>query len=187
MTAPTRKISPERRQRILEAGRYLILRQGLRATTMEAVAREAGVAKPTLYAYFPDKEAVFGAIVEDLIAEIGRGIDAALNGSGDVVARVGNAIAAKYRIIARVLEGSPHADELYGEHERSSASQFRAVEQQVEAAIAGELEAAGVVRPRPLAQLLLAGAYGIGRKATSAAEIGPAVRLLTERLVRPEL
>ena len=44
-----------------------------------------------------------------------------------------------------------------------------------------------MARPRPLAQLLLAGAYGIGRKAQSAAEIGPAIRLLTERLLRPEL
>jgi AcrR family transcriptional regulator len=172
---------------MLEAARYLILRQGLRATTMEAVAREAGVAKPTLYAYFPDKDAVFAGIVDDLIAEVGRGFDTALGGEGDVVVRIGNAIAAKYKTVARVLEGSPHGDELYGEHERSAAPQFRAIERKVETDITEALRAAGVERARPLAQLLLAGAYGIGRKATSAAEIGPAIRLLTERLVRPEL
>ena len=187
MAEASRKISPERRQRILEAGRYLILRQGLKATTMEAVAREARVAKPTLYAYFPDKDAVFGAIVEELMGEVAHGFDAALRGEGDVVVRIGNAIAAKYKVIARTLEGSPHGDELYGEHERSAVPQFRAIEQKVEADITEALRQAGVERPRPLAQLLLAGAYGIGRKATSAVEIGPAVRLLTERLVRPEL
>jgi hypothetical protein len=49
------------------------------------------------------------------------------------------------------------------------------------------LAAAGIERRRQLTQLLLAGAYGIGRKATSPAEIGPAIRLLTERLLRPEV
>jgi hypothetical protein len=61
------------------------------------------------------------------------------------------------------------------------------VEQQVEAAITEVLAAAGADRPRQLTQLLLASAYGVGRKATSPAEIGPAIRLLTERLLRPEL
>lgn len=153
---------------------------------MEAIAREAGVAKPTLYAYFPEKDAVFQAIVDELVADALAGFDAGLTGEGDVVQRVGAALAAKYRTIARLLQGSPHADELYGEHERSAAPQFRAVEQRVESAVIAELRTAGIERARPLTQLLLAGAYGIGRKATNAAEIGPAIRLLTERLLRPE-
>ena len=187
MIEASRKMSPERRQKILEAARYLVLRQGLKATTMEAIAREAQVAKPTLYGYFPDKEAVFQGIVEELVEALLGGFDAALRGEGDVVVRIGNALAAKYKAIARLLEGSAHADELYGEHERSAAPQFRAVEQRVEAAISNELAKAGMERPRQMTQLLLAGAYGIGRKAHSAAEIGPAIRLLTERLLRPEL
>lgn len=184
---PARKISPERRQRILDAARYLILRHGLRTTTMEAIAREAGVAKPTLYVYFPDKGAVFRAIVDELTADLLGAFDAALGGEGDTVDRIGAALAAKYKTVARLLEGSPHADELYGEHEGSGAAQFRAVEHKVEAAVTQALAEAGVARPRPLAQLLLAGAYGIGRRATTVAEIGPAIRLLTERLLRPEV
>ncbi len=187
MSETVRNLSPERRRRILDAARHLVLRQGLRATSMEAIAREAGVAKPTLYGYFPDKDAVFRGIVDELTIAVLHGFDAALNGEGDAVVRVGNALAAKYKTIARLLEGSPHADELYGEHERSAAPQFRAIEQKVETAIASELADAGVARPRQLTQLLLAGAYGIGRKATNAAEVGPAIRLLTERLLRPEL
>jgi AcrR family transcriptional regulator len=154
---------------------------------MEAIAREAGVAKPTLYSYFPDKETVFQTIVGELLADVRSGFDAALGGDGDVVQRIGNALAAKYKTIARLLEGSPHAEELYGEHDRSLAPQLKVVEQRIEAAITGALADAGVERARPLTQLLLAGAYGIGRKASTAAEIGPAIRLLTERLLRPEL
>jgi AcrR family transcriptional regulator len=153
---------------------------------MEAVAKEAGIAKPTLYSYFPDKDAVFGGIVEELLAEIGAGFEAGLFGSGDVVTRIGAGLSAKYKAIARLLEGSPHAEELYGEHERSAAL-FRATEDRIEAMVADELGKAGVARPRQLTPLLLAGAYGVGRKATSVAEIGPAIRLLSERLLRPEL
>jgi AcrR family transcriptional regulator len=187
LTEDTRKIAPERRQRILEAARYLVLRQGLRATTMEAIAREARVAKPTLYSYFPDKEAVFQGIVEELMAAVLKGVDAALHGEGDAVTRVGAALAAKYKTIARLLDGSPHAEELYGEHERAAAPVFRGLELKVEAAIAQVLAEAGMDRPRQLTQLLLGSAYGVGRKATSPAEIGPAIRLIAERLLRPEL
>ena len=187
MNVISRRLSPERRARIVDAARHLILRQGLRATTMEAIAREARIAKPTLYGYFADKEAVFATIIQALVDDIRAAVDSALSGEGDVVARVGGALAAKYKVVAKLLDGSPHADELYSEHGRSTAAQFAAVEQQIEAAITGALQQAGVARPRPLAQLLLASAYGIGSKAATPAEIGPAIRLLVERLVRPEL
>ena len=187
MNVISRRLSPERRARIVDAARHLILRQGLRATTMEAIAREARIAKPTLYGYFADKEAVFATIIQALVDDIRAAVDSAVSGEGDVVARVGGALAAKYKVVTKLLDGSPHADELYSEHGRSAAAQFAAVEQQIEAAITGALQQGGVARPRPLAQLLLASAYGIGSKAATPAEIGPAVRLLAERLVRPEL
>jgi AcrR family transcriptional regulator len=188
MADTQRRLSPERRERILDSARRLILRQGLRATTMEAVARDARIAKPTLYAYFADKEAVFSAIVAALAGDLHAAVGAALAGEGDVVMRVGAALAAKYKVIGKLLEGSPHADELYSEHERTgAAAAFREIDQAIEKAIATELSRAGIDRPRQLTQLLLASAYGIGRKATVPAEIGPAIRLVVERLLRPEL
>ena len=154
---------------------------------MEAIAREAKIAKPTLYSYFSDKEAVFAAIIQALVDDILAAFDRALHGDGDAVARIGAALAAKYRVIGKLLKGLPHADELYSEHDRTAAAQFVAVDRQVEEAITATLREAGVTRPNALAQLLLASAYGIGRKATVPAEAGPAIRLLVERLVRPEL
>ena len=54
------------REEILEAAREVLLRKGVAATTLEAVAREVGVTKPALYYYFPSKDAllfelIFGA------------------------------------------------------------------------------------------------------------------------------
>jgi AcrR family transcriptional regulator len=186
MTDPTRKPS-RRRQRILEAARYFALRQGLKATSMELIAREADVAKATLYAYFPHKEAVTDALVEALCAEVTRGIAAALEGEGDVAARVGAALNAKHKTMTRWFGDSPHASELLGPKAGSAAPRFGVVEATLEAAIAEVLHKAGAARPRPLAQLLMAAADGIRRHATNLSEIGPAIRLLTERLLRPEL
>ena len=176
-----------RRQAILEAAATLFLKHGLRGTSMEAIAREARIAKATLYAYFDDKDAVFGVLVETLIARWRHDFLAALTGDGDVVQRVSAALVAKHKGAMQLLAGSPHAAELYGEHDRRSAPQFRTLDAELGAALERELVAAGVVRARLVTQVLLAASFGIGHKAQSVAELGPALRLLGERLIRPEL
>lgn len=187
MAEAVRRGSPERRQRILDAARFLVLRHGLRGTTMEAIAREARIAKPTLYGYFPDKEAVFLAIVEALVSDLLAAFETALATEGDVVARLTAALVAKYRTIEALLAGSPHAAELYDEHDRAAGPFFRVVEETVERGIATELQAAGVREPQALTRVLAGAAYGIGRKMGDMEEIERSIRLLVERLVRPEL
>ncbi len=187
MADSPRQSSAKRRQRILEAARYCVLRQGLKATGMELIAREAAVAKGTLYAYFPDKEAVIDALEEALCIELTRGVAAGLAGEGDVAARVGAALTNKHKTLARWAGDSPHAADLLGETSRPAGPRLRAVEQMLEAAITSGFEEAGMARPRQFAQLLIAAADGISRRATSVSEIGPAIRLLTTRVLRPEL
>jgi AcrR family transcriptional regulator len=58
---------------ILEAAAKIFLAHGYEATSMDAVAREAGASKATLYAYFPGKEKLFAAIVR---AECRRNFEA---------------------------------------------------------------------------------------------------------------
>ncbi len=164
-----------------------MLRQGLKATSMELIAREADVAKGTLYAYFPDKEAVIDALEEALCVELTRGVATGLAGEGDLAARVGAALTNKHKTLRRWAGDSPHAADLLGETSRPAAPRLREVEQMLQAAIVNGLDEAGVARPRQLAQLLIAAADGISRHATSVSEIGPAIRLLTDRVLRPEL
>jgi AcrR family transcriptional regulator len=51
------------REEILEAARRVLLRDGIAATTLDAVAREVGVSKTALYYYYPSKDALFFALV----------------------------------------------------------------------------------------------------------------------------
>lgn len=179
--------SASRSEAILEAGRLLFLKHGLRGTSMEAIAREAGIAKPTLYAYFPDKNAVFLAIVDQVVIAWRQDFLSALHGEGDIVQRVGAALVAKHKAVMSLLAGAPHAAAIYGEQDRLAAPQFRQLEADLSGALEAELARAGVTRARLLTQLLLAASYGIGHKAQSPAELGPALRLLSERLIRPEI
>ncbi|OAS24827.1 TetR/AcrR family transcriptional regulator [Methylobacterium platani] len=67
---PERALDPRRRRRILEAGMALFSGLPYAAVHMDAVAAAAGVAKPTLYRYFPTKEALFIAGLAWTLAEL---------------------------------------------------------------------------------------------------------------------
>jgi AcrR family transcriptional regulator len=176
-----------RRQAVLAAAGFLFVRHGLKGTTMEAIAAEAGIAKATLYGYFADKDAVFSALLDAMILKLEQAFDAGLAGQGSVIDRIGMALAAKHKAVLKLLEGSAHAAELYSAQSRLAGPTFAALEARIEAAILRELDLAGIQRARPLAQILIASADGIGRRAHASAEIGPAIRLLTERLLGPEV
>src|SRR5579862_4698706 len=49
---------------ILRAARGLFAHRGYAATNIEEIAEAAGIAKGTVYLYFPSKEAVFAGVLE---------------------------------------------------------------------------------------------------------------------------
>jgi TetR/AcrR family transcriptional repressor of mexJK operon len=63
--------SEEKRTAILCAASRLFLEKGLQGTSMDAVAREAGVSKQTVYSHFENKEALFRACIQGKIAQYG--------------------------------------------------------------------------------------------------------------------
>ncbi|WP_069161058.1 TetR/AcrR family transcriptional regulator [Nocardia altamirensis] len=53
-----------RRERILDAARGVIVREGYPGVSMHAIARAAGITRPALYAEFDDRDAVFAALFD---------------------------------------------------------------------------------------------------------------------------
>ena len=186
MTITGRDRAGEKRERIVNAARELFLRQGLRATTMEAIAREAGMAKPTLYAQFSDKQAVFGAILERLAAAKTAAFEAGIEGEGPVVERVGRALADMYAMLGGVLDGSVHADELFQAH-KQAAGLFAQTDARIAARLTAELEAAGVAQAPRLTRLLLDASYGLASKTMGREVRDGDIRLLAERILGPEV
>ena len=70
--APLRVPRPSTRAkqaRVIAAARRLFLERGYVGTSMDAVALQAGIAKQTLYAYYPSKAELFAAVLRDLTVE----------------------------------------------------------------------------------------------------------------------
>ena len=65
--ARRRMSSTERRQQIVARAAGLFDQSGYASTTMDDIARDVGVAKPTLYHYFPSKDDILHAIHEEFI------------------------------------------------------------------------------------------------------------------------
>ncbi|MGK9233021.1 TetR/AcrR family transcriptional regulator [Inquilinus limosus] len=62
-TLPPPASASRKPDQILKAAHGVFLEQGYGAASMDAIAREAGVSKATLYAHFASKEELFSAIV----------------------------------------------------------------------------------------------------------------------------
>lgn len=67
-------------QSIQEAAMRVIARKGMAAATMSDIAREAGIAKGTIYLYFRDRDELVEKTFETAITELHRRIDVAIEG-----------------------------------------------------------------------------------------------------------
>lgn len=63
------KADAERARQIAQAANELFIRYGLARTTMGDIAAAAGISRPTLYASFPQKQDVFGAVIELMVSQ----------------------------------------------------------------------------------------------------------------------
>ncbi|MBF0353387.1 MAG: TetR/AcrR family transcriptional regulator [SAR324 cluster bacterium] len=71
------ELRTERKKQILDSARKLFVTQGYDATTMQQVVQDAGTSIGNCYFYFPNKEALLHAIVEDISQEIWNKVDEA--------------------------------------------------------------------------------------------------------------
>lgn len=160
--------SPRRRRRkearpseIIEAGLQEFALRGFSATRLEDVARRAGIAKGTIYLYFPDKETLLLAVVQSRVAPVLDQIGGYIDGyHGPTRALLEQAlrivhaklVTSEFRPIMRIIIGEgenfPALTDLYY---RESVAKGRAL---IERIIARGL-ARGEIRPGPAADLPL--------------------------------
>jgi AcrR family transcriptional regulator len=100
MTTSTSSPAPRRRPNrrgqgsrlrddIVQAGRRLLEGRGDEdAVSLRAVAREAGIAAPSIYAHFPNSEAIIGAVVAETFAALTAALRKSRDGIDDPVQRL---------------------------------------------------------------------------------------------------
>lgn len=92
------------REEILEAARRVLLRNGVAATTLEAVAKEAGMSKTGLYYYYPSKDALLFELVFGAIEAQAGAVSSAVEATSEGGEALGAVIAATVKSFAPRLD-----------------------------------------------------------------------------------
>lgn len=82
------KTADERRQAFVDAARQAFFSSGYGGTSMSAISAKVGGSKTTLWTYFPSKQELFAAVVDDLVERYGRALEVELDPNGDVHAEL---------------------------------------------------------------------------------------------------
>jgi AcrR family transcriptional regulator len=163
-----------RYKRSIRAAEELFKRVGFRAATMEMVAREASVAKATLYSFFKNKDELYVAVCERLSRLLRGVVEQALTQPSERLdARLGAAVMAKHRLVFTLVRGSSHAAELFSYKDAMAGEIFARLDESIltmlESAIISDRQLApGAGR---LARALYYGSAELAGRSESLAEL----------------
>ena len=172
----------QRQKQILTAARALFFERGLRATTMEAISEAAGIAKPTLYARYKDKNAVFQAVVVSILDELRALMDAEFSKPGSTEDRLTAALVAKYSAVFDMLQ-SPHAAQLMEDKVIYAGHAFQMLNTDVARRIESMTAEAGYNNPSTLTRLILSCASGIQKNARTRTDIAHDLKTVVHALL----
>lgn len=139
---PTDSLDP-RRAAILGAAFDTFCQYGFRRTTMEDIARAALQSRAALYLHYPNKQAIYRALVQHYFDVTEARMRAALVPGLDPVQALEGAIAAKAGPEVAAMLASQHGDELLNANEVAAADVVRAGELRIVAVLADWLAAEG--------------------------------------------
>lgn len=169
-----------RRNRILDAALRQFLQTGVSTTTMENIAEAASVAKPTLYAYFSDKQAILAALRDRLADAFRIQCERCFDTDQPPDLRAANALAIMHRSLHKHFAASPHGADIYPDTTNAAIHFNTWLRQRLIATLAE----GGFTDPVTMTSLLWACADGIARHVQNSAEIGPAIRLIATGILR---
>jgi AcrR family transcriptional regulator len=147
----------EKRDRILDAAQRLFVRYGVKRTSVDDVAREAGIAKGTVYLSFKSKAELFAAIADRLcantLADAQQIVLEATPLTQRLVGMLDCYIGAPHRLVTQ----SPHIAELTASKETLSAAAFDTLDRHIRSLLGSLLREAGITRDGAIDMLLAAG------------------------------
>lgn len=139
-TAAPPPLQDDKAARILAAATAVFSRYGFRRAAIDDVAREAGVAKGTVYLYYESKEALFRAVAQDFADRMLAGAASACATRAPVPERLRRVLEAKFLYVYDVVTRSAHASELLDARGRLAARVFDVTDRQYQARLASVLE-----------------------------------------------
>ncbi|MBO6638616.1 MAG: TetR/AcrR family transcriptional regulator [Roseitalea sp.] len=111
----------DKRSTILRAAFEVFVTYGFRKTSMDDIARMAGMSRPTLYQAFRNKTEIFRGLAEEMMKETAAKAQAALARPGSFHERLESAINDSILDMHRFIERTPHGVELMGVNDEIAA------------------------------------------------------------------
>jgi AcrR family transcriptional regulator len=131
---------------LVHAARGLFVRHGVQKTSMDDVAREAGVSKGSVYLAFASKDALFRAVCVDVCTELEGRVQLAVERVSSPRERLLCRLEAKYGFLHELLSTSPHAAELLHSKDALARDVLQRLDEAFRDGLAEELAAAGLQR-----------------------------------------
>lgn len=182
--------SAARQAAIIDAARDVFMRYGFRKTSMDDLARAAGLSRQGLYLHFANKQTLFKAMVMQLLEAMRSDARKAL--ARDDIGIEDRVLDAFDAMFAKAV-GSENLDELFATMvELFGRLNVRAIEDELASDVAQALHSAGVaeqwkdteVSVKNLAELLFAASDGIKRRARTPAEYRDRMRMAVRLVCR---
>jgi AcrR family transcriptional regulator len=159
-------------QSLQDAAMRVIARKGMAAATMQEIAKEAGVAKGTIYLYFRDRDELVEKTLETVTAKLHESVDAALQTDQPFEQKLRAVIAAKLQFFSahreffrlylsmRMPEGNPQQQR---RQKRTCQPQYRAWIEQMAGVMREAMDSGEIRRSDPfrLALFLVEGSTAV--------------------------
>ncbi len=109
-------------QKIFNAALTLFGRNGYQRTSMADIAREAEIARATLYLYFSDKNSLFEALATWLVDETLERVERAWKHGASLSENIASTLLAKDLGFFHIIHATPHGSELLELHAARTAA-----------------------------------------------------------------
>lgn len=122
-----KEIKLRRRKDILKAATDAFARNGYHLTDVEVIADKLGVGKGTVYRYFPSKEKLFTAVMEQMMHQLADEIAANADGIENPIERLKAVIRSHMDFFSRnfnLMEIFIHYRSAYKEHSKSIYTKY---------------------------------------------------------------
>ena len=179
-----------KRDAVYDAASVVFAQYGFRRTTMNDIAKSAGISRPALYLMFENKEDLFQGLAAH---RLDQAIDIALSvlqGSGEIADRLLESLLVFEQVFYEPIADSPHGSELMdislslaSEIMTKKLARFHAAltKSLSEAEARGQITfARAPMKQRAFVELLFTALTGVKKRALNRAEFRKLVRQLTE-------
>ena len=179
-----------KRDAVYDAASVVFAQYGFRRTTMNDIAKSAGISRPALYLMFENKEDLFQGLAAHRLDQAIDSASSVLQGNGKIADRFPESLLVFEQIFYEPIADSPHGTELMdislslaSEIMTKKLARFHAAltKSLSEAEARGQITFARTpMKPRAFVELLFTALNGVKKRALNTAEFRKLVRQLTE-------